>query len=363
MTFSLETIIYIYLFVSLNIILFNIGCIIARKREESVLEKRALTYYELIKNHLEEKELDPSHMEELQKKLSKVKHLIAFHEAILKLLKEEEKETQAYLKRYKEAFTYLIQIYMTKESVYKAYFAYLMSVYQICDKKDKNYITDNLLEMTKEPSLYTRENAMKALLSFGNAENVVNALKGIERLGYSYNKKMLADDLLEFKGNHEELIELLIENFEVFTVNAQVGIINYITYKDVKEKIQTFFYELVKEEDTPKEIKLAIIRFFGRYPKKEVKELLESYLASEDTNYWEYAAVSAFALRNYESKEVKNTLIDALSHPNWYVRKNAASSLTKMHLTKNDIQRVLSKKDKYAEEILTYELEKQKKEM
>ena len=88
---------------------------------------------------------------------------------------------------------------------------------------------------------------------------------------------------------------------------------------------------------------------------------LKEYIKKEDTNYWEYAAVSAFALKNYQEKEVKNILIEALSHPNWYVRKNAAISLAEMKLTKNDVQKIMDKKDKYANEILSYELKKQKK--
>jgi len=47
-----------------------------------------------------------------------------------------------------------------------------------------------------------------------------------------------------------------------------------------------------------------------------------------------------------EEKEVKNILIEALSHPNWYVRKNAAISLAEMKLTKNDVQKIMDKKDK-----------------
>ncbi len=360
MTLSLETIIYLYLFVSFCIILFNIGCIIIRKKEAKALEKRSLNYKKLIQDHIEEKNIDSLHKEYLQKKLKKVNHLTAFHHAVTMLLKEDY-EVRAYLKRYEEVFIYLIQIYMTKESVYQAYFAYLMSVYRICDEKEKNFITANLLEMTKDPSLYTRENAMKALISFGNAENVVNAIKGIERLGYTYNKKMLTDDLLEFKGDHEELIKLLLENLENFDILKQVGIINYITFKSGNDKIKTKFYQLLIKEETAKDIKLAIIRFFGKFQEEKVKELLKEYIKKEDTNYWEYAAVSAFALKNYQEKEVKNILIEALSHPNWYVRKNAAISLAKMKLTKNDVQKIMDKKDKYANEILSYELKKQKK--
>ena len=94
MTFSLETIIYIYLFVSLCIILFNISCIIIRKREEKILAKRSSNYRNLIKDHLEEAEEDTAHLEYLQKKLGKVKYLIAFHDTIQTLLKEEEKLKQ-----------------------------------------------------------------------------------------------------------------------------------------------------------------------------------------------------------------------------------------------------------------------------
>ena len=98
MTFSLETIIYIYLFVSVSIIFFNIACMIIRKREEKTLEKKAQEYKKRITKELDEENKNEEHQKFFLKKLQKVRNFTAYHEAVKSLIIQNPKKTYAYLK-------------------------------------------------------------------------------------------------------------------------------------------------------------------------------------------------------------------------------------------------------------------------
>lgn len=356
MTFQIETIIYIYLFVSVCVILFNIFCLFSRKISEKLEMKHRILYEEKIQEHFDELEVDVTHEAYFMKQLQSVSRLIAFHQAITNLRVEQEEKVCNYLKRYEKVFLYLVQIYMQRPSVYQAYFAYLMSVYPICNRNSKNYITESMLELTKSSSLYVRENAMKALISFGQEQNVLQGLKNIDRFGYEYHPKMLTDDLLLFPSNSERLISLLISSFSSFSEAIQLGIIHYVTYQS--GEYCEFFYQTLEETVDQKELQLAILRYFARYPYDPIVPILYQYLDSFDSNYWEYAAVASYVLQYYPTSKTKQKLLRALSHENWYVRKNAASSLMQMNLTDVDVLNVMNGKDRYAKEALVYELEK-----
>ncbi|EJW93539.1 hypothetical protein EVA_18353, partial [gut metagenome] len=72
---------------------------------------------------------------------------------------------------------------------------------------------------------------------------------------------------------------------------------------------------------------------------------------------WEYAAISATALSNYPGEQTIKALKGAMNNPSWYIRLNAAKSLESFHLTYQDLIDVMDGKDRYAREILQYQMD------
>ena len=54
--------------------------------------------------------------------------------------------------------------------------------------------------------------------------------------------------------------------------------------------------EILRDPGRDKELRLAAIRYFGRYPYPPARPLLLGFLEDRDPTRWEYAAISATAL-------------------------------------------------------------------
>ena len=80
-------------------------------------------------------------------------------------------------------------------------------------------------------------------------------------------------------------------------------------------------------------------------------ELLKS--GGSDVNL---AIVAASVLDRYPGQDTVAALKAALSHPNWYVRYNAAGSLVALGQTEASLKDILDGPDRFAREILAYRL-------
>lgn len=355
---NLDIILYIYLFIAFSMIIFNLFTVLGRNINNSKQEKLTNKFKELILEEIKNNKYDEEHYNLLCKKLKRTNNLLAYHAAILDISKDQEKKVHKYLLMYKNAFIYLVQVYRDKNTMNRGYFAYLMSEYKLCVGDESNYITEIMISFTQDSSIYVRENAMKALISFKNIDHIVNALRIINRLEYEYNRRVLTDDLLEFKDNIDELCDALVNSLDEFNEEIKLGIINYIAF--VSDKYKEEFYKLFIDNNTSKEVKVGLIRYFAKHPSDKIVDELYKYLKSSKANDWELASVSAFALKKYKSVQTKKALIDALSSTNWYVRKNAADSLLSIGLTKKDLDKVHESKDKYAIEMIDYAMSRTK---
>ena len=64
--------------------------------------------------------------------------------------------------------------------------------------------------------------------------------------------------------------------------------------------------------------------------------------------------MAAFALGSYDNNKTREALIDSLSDRNYHVRKNVAISLSRMGLTKENIEKIQKIQDPYARDMLKY---------
>ena len=106
-----------------------------------------------------------------------------------------------------------------------------------------------------------------------------------------------------------------------------------------------------------KELRLSAIRYFGRYAYPPAKPALLEFAALKDPLLWEYAAISASALASYEGRDVTDALIGAIYSSNWYIRSNAAASLTARGLGHDDLIAVTGGGDRYVREMMLYQMQ------
>lgn len=342
-----------YFIIITLLILFYLIITLKEKITTKKLQNKKNIYKKRIEKEISQikkkKIFSNEHIEFLQKELTNINNLLLFEEILTTLAKKNNKDITDYCIKVSSAFSFLTQYYRTKNSMEKAYFTYVLSLFpMLMHNNDK--VDYAMMQFVFDRSIYCRENAMLFFYHKGSSEHVVNSLKKIDKRNLYYSPKLLADDLLKFKGNHEELSSLLLEEFNNFSIRFQIAIIHYIRLNKIDRKEKLYQKLISKKYD--KEVNLAIIRYFARYKYNKVLKELLNFMKEKENYDLEYRIVTAFALATYDTKEVRKVLIDSLSDSNWYVRKNAAHSLSKMNITIEEIKNALMKEDLFAQEML-----------
>lgn len=365
---GIEALIYIYGSVCVSMIFFNCICIAVFRRNDSRLHKKSHKLADKIlvqaQRFTRGEKIEQAHLRYLNRCLSRVGNLMAFNECLTKLYQKDETLAATYLYEIRSVFLHLSVVYLKKETVQAAYFAYLMSKYKICRHMPFDAMMDILKEYLKKDSLYCRQNAMKALYSFGEEEHVVEGIKILQQEHVFFHSKILADGLLTFEGSHTKLIALFWQSFDEFTVEVQVAILNYIRFQSGAYCDEML--AILTDSTANCELHYAAIRYFGKYHYPPAHSLLLQFAADLDETRWNYAAFSATALGNYPTEETLAVLKKCLSSSNWYVRYNAAQSIDALGVSYSDVIDIMNGDDRYAREMMSYRLDsrqlKQKRE-
>lgn len=353
---GIEVLIICYGIVCTSMIMFNCVCIVLFKNNERRLHRKSSSLNQKVavqmKRITEGNLVEQDHCGYLSRKLSRVGNLMAFDETITQWLHTSPQIAQQYLYELRTVFLHLSIVYLKKETMQSAYFAYILSKYKISRYCSFDSIMDILIEYLKKESLYCRQNAMRALYSFGNEQSVVDAIKVLERENVFFHSKILADGLLQFEGDHDKLIRLFWQSLDSFSEETQVAILNYIRFKSGDYSEQMF--EILMDSNRSCELQFAAIRYFGKYPYQPAYNVLLENTACGDPLRWNYAAFSASALAAYPGEKTVQVLKDALKSTNWYVRYNAAHSLEMLGLHYDDLLDVINGSDRYAREMILY---------
>lgn len=352
-----EMLLYGYGTVSVCMLIFNILYLFFENRRDRRIEKKSKHFAEKIGAQMgrmrDGKELDRRYIRRLRRKLARVNYLLAFEKA---LNAPEVNEDSAALENFQRTIRAVVldlaAVYVKRDSVEAAYFAYFVSRHSaaVCAED----MQEMMLEYVKKNNLYCRVNAMQALYAFGAPETIVRAVSLMSRLGTSFNEKILTDGLLTYAGDHAALIEGLLGCLDKLTPSFRLAVLNYVRFKsgDYCEKM----YDILTDPASNKEMRLAAIRYFGKYAYEPARRILLGYVADKDPGDWEYAAISASCLAAYSGREVVDALMEAMHSSNWYVRLNASVSLESYDLDYVDLIEVAGGRDRYAREMMMYRL-------
>ncbi len=343
-------------------IFFNIGTIIFSKRRDKINKKRSARYDGEIRKVLnvikEGKEPDPKHFVYMKRKLRHQEHLLVFIHIMEDLFAEYPEEIKIYLDLIAPALDSLTEHYRKRnDPIRYAFFLYTLRVFQQMRGVTPPKVADILLSALREPNTYCRENALQAIYRSGESDLVIKALEIIDSEKINHNKKLLSDGLLTFTGSKDVMMNELWKVFETFTPDMQVVILDYIRFCAPSHRDRLL--SILTDEKRSPELRFSCIRYFGKYPDEEAYPVLLEMALNRRNLRWEYPAIACSALANYPRSETIETLKRALHVSNWYVRYNAAESLMKLGVGYIDLIEVIDGNDRYAREILQFQLDMQ----
>lgn len=338
--------IYIILFVVIYMIILDIVHVISNKRVkklDNTFKKEVLKQLNCIK---EDKEILKLHIEYVAQSLKKRHYLQSFINAITEFNKNEEnhKFTRIYISNYEIFVENFLKKNKKKDETIKVYCAVILGEFKL-----SNYeINSFLMESLNTNSLYLRVASLEAISKIGNLNKFIEAIKYISDNNYYINNKVFIDILKEFGGDKYLLNKELIDNFNIFNNDLKKSIVDHFKNNKV-EFVKEKLLEILKDENSEKEIRISVIKYFSIINSKYAQEIIIDILKSGE---WEYRAVSAATLSSYKNEESINSLLESITDKNWYVRYNSAISL--LHINEDIINLVFLKGDKYSRDIIFY---------
>ena len=354
---TVNTLLYFYLFICFVLFLYDVIYIFKSSHEAKWHKKKVIVWhrylfkeFQCIKDdHIQDKTLSY-----IKRKLVKSRELLAYIDA-LELLKDQE-AYQHYLQLSLPLYQYLVIEYKKKDNLNKTLFAHTIANYSLPLQGNKTLLTEVLLTYLDNSNLNCREKVFHALFRLGDLNAIENALSRLNDEQLFHHEKLLSDGLLCFQGNHDELIQRLWSHYERWNEQIMIAIIHYITR--VSGHYQQMFLPLLKDQKTNIEIKIAILRYFRKYPCQDVLETIYEILDDSQSDV-SLIIVSVFVLDQYKNLKSIRYLKKALRHQNWYVRYNAAHSLVSYQLDREAYQDVFEGQDDFARDILNYMFEKE----
>lgn len=143
------------------------------------------------------------------------------------------------IKHNKEHFIKLLSVKRTTE--YKAFYSYFISKLNM--KKDKDLIL-NIKFNTFTKTVYSRENALKVLSSYGDVNMFANIFNELSKRNIYHNEKLLKEHIVTFNGNKRTLVNTLMNNFESLQDCYKLALllsIKELNYVNFKKKIRESF--------------------------------------------------------------------------------------------------------------------------
>ena len=356
---NIETLLYSYLAICTAMIIFNIiTAVVLRAKDNRIVhvsnefKKRIL---EQIPLTAEGKDIEERHKDYMARKLRKVENMIAFDKILEELYADDPVSADGYLSRLGSVIASLALMYGGRDCIEAAYFPYIIKKYKLIYNNSLPEITDMLIHLLSEPSLYCRENAMQALYTSGDCGCIIKALKIIDKSDMFFHGKLISDGLLTFTGDHNELAEQIKADFESFSVQMRVSLLNFFRFDSGNQC--EFIYSLLCDDTQDNEIRYACIRYFGKYHYGPAYAKLLALGDYKNGLTWEYSAIASYALAIYPGEQTVELLKNNLRSPNWYVRYNSSLSLDRLGLTYIELIDIIEGSDRYASEILRYRFE------
>ena len=364
MRIDIGSFIYVYEYICIALLIFNILYMIRSEKGAKKRNKEAAFWKKEIEHQMERLEkgeqVEKQHYRIMEKQLAKTEHLLSYSLALEQLKKEEDRKAclNQYIRSNQIVMQNLAVIYGRKDQMDKAYFASLLAEYPPYVGEEFRPVMETLLGYMEDSTVYCRENVLKACYAMGSPQAVENAFEILNENRWFHHQKLLSDGLMTFQGDKEKLAARLWSFEKKWDENLLCGIVQFIT--SCSEQYKEIFIEPIQNKNTSQEVRLAMLRYYRKHPYEPVRPFLYDFL-KRGKGGENLAIVSASVLASYPGEETVEALKEALHHPNWYVRYNSAASLTDLKVPEEKLLDIIQGNDRYAKEILQYMWEERKR--
>lgn len=242
----------------------------------------------------------------------------------------------------------------TTDKTVHAFFAYALADLRLRPRREEGY-GYLMFKFLDDESVYVRENALKAIYSFGDASLVARSFVRLSERGISHNEKLLADGLLTFAGDADLLADALMERYGELLECYRNALIAFMGRRSIHRHDERL-KEIALGEDVTIDTLCCIIRKIARVPSERnlrfLEELLERYREDDE---WEPVAVAVGGLGRYEGNdEVRELLKSEIASRNYYIRKNSANALVSVGIDQGDVNDVYELRDRFAADAINY---------
>ena len=222
---NVEVLVYIYLLISTSMIIFNFVFLYYKKNKNRKIDKQSEIFKKQIKPYIDKeiftyKEL----ISYLESNIKSNTDLMALDSVFEHYIKREIYEVYDVINEIKPFFIKKFYLYLSKDNTYIAYFIDMLIRYKIVD----NSIKKELINLSKNNSMYVRYKVINALVYLQDEELIVKAISNLNTNSYFIHNKTLTDVLLKFDGDNKILIKKLKRDYNSFNSEIKLGIDNYI---------------------------------------------------------------------------------------------------------------------------------------
>ncbi len=326
--------ILIYTIICFCMIIFNASAIIYGKGNDRINAIKIKKYKEKIKEQFqllkENQQVSTEHKKYLKRKLLNSNNLLTYDTIIINYLKKEEPYIQKYLQECKEVFEELLYKYDKKNNIEKAFCIKSLKEYGLFYQNNVKAVEDVLFENLIDESIYCRDNAYLAICSMANPNKITEALKIISNSTKFFHKNVIIIGLNSYRENSEELLEVLLSNFNKFSTDIKCSIIEYAAYFDNKNcKV---ILDLLLNRRSPRSLKISCLKYFEYVCYKPAGPILATYVYKylDIDNDLCYYIVKA--LRNYKTKNCLKAIEKAIYSEDFHIRDIACESLAFIRL-------------------------------
>lgn len=251
--------------------------------------------------------------------------------------------------------------YSRKPSLEKAYYASVCNRMPVSKHENYHVLADLLLTYLDDPSIYCKENVLKALYHFGLAKPIVSALHHLSGTRQLHDPKLISDGLLTYSGDKTELIEQLYDELPYFQTDYQIALINFFRLEPAAEILKDRLITLINDHQTNIDLTCAVLRYYTKFPVTAYQSIIIACLEGDEYELtdWEPRSVAASALVSYPSPETVEALIRSIYSKHWYVRRNSAQALAVLKVPLEELSEVFEGDDSYAKNQLNYFYRKQ----
>ena len=301
------------------------------------------------------------HRRMLERRLRRLTDLESFDLTMEQLATADPAAFERYLGGISSIFDHLAPRFSGKNELRRAYFDSLVRRWYRA-RPAGSAVMDKLIADLSSHALSTRQNALEALVEVASPEQITQALNVIDRAPVLHSTRLIAEALMAFPGDSELLNDEIHRAFPGFSDRIKVAIAGYLRLSDARRGAASAeqrarakrILAVAEDESTPKELKLACMRYFMSNPCEGARGMLMQAAGETRASRWEIPVVATQALGSYPGDDTVQTLRRCLTSPIYHVRYNAAASLRQLGVRKADLADIIEGDDRYAKEMVLY---------